>query len=48
MAEPRRLLEVTDLTVEAIAKRGGLGTPTNMRLHFMREFSATPTSYRRL
>ncbi|WP_354245443.1 helix-turn-helix domain-containing protein [Arthrobacter sp. UYEF20] len=48
MAEARRLLENSDLTVEAIAHRCGLGTSTNMRLHFMRELSMTPTSYRRL
>lgn len=48
MTEARRLLEVTDLTMEAIARRCGLGTPTNMRLHFMRELATTPTNYRRL
>lgn len=48
IAEARRLLESSELTVEAIARRCGLGTSTNMRLHFMRELSMTPTNYRRL
>ena len=48
IAEACRLLETTDLTVEAIAARSGLGTTANFRLHFMRELNTTPSSYRRL
>jgi transcriptional regulator GlxA family with amidase domain len=48
IAEACRLLETTDLTVESIAYRCGLGTPANFRLHFMRELDTTPSSYRRL
>jgi AraC-like DNA-binding protein len=48
IAEACRLLETTDLTVQAVAARTGLGTAANFRLHFMRELSTTPSSYRRL
>jgi methylphosphotriester-DNA--protein-cysteine methyltransferase len=48
LAEACRLLETTDLTVQAVAGRTGLGTPANFRLHFMRELNTTPSSYRRL
>jgi transcriptional regulator GlxA family with amidase domain len=47
IAEACRLLETTDMTVEAVASRTGLGTPANFRLHFMRELNTTPSSYRR-
>jgi transcriptional regulator GlxA family with amidase domain len=48
IAEACRLLETTDLTVQAVAARTGLGTSANFRLHFTREFNTTPSSYRRL
>jgi transcriptional regulator GlxA family with amidase domain len=48
IAEACRLLETTDLTVEAVAARSGLGTTANFRLHFMRELNTTPSSYRHL
>jgi transcriptional regulator GlxA family with amidase domain len=48
IAEACRLLETTDLTVETIASRSGLGTAANFRVHFMRELDTTPSSYRRL
>ncbi|TDK24059.1 helix-turn-helix domain-containing protein [Arthrobacter crusticola] len=48
IAEACRLLETTDLTVQAVAVRTGLGTPANFRLHFTRELNTTPSSYRRL
>ncbi|HXF03174.1 MAG TPA: helix-turn-helix domain-containing protein [Arthrobacter sp.] len=48
VAEACRLLETTDLTVQAVASRTGLGTPANLRLHFTRQFSTAPSSYRRL
>ena len=44
--EARRLLEATDLPVEAIASRCGLGTAANLRLHLARDAGATPTAYR--
>ena len=46
--EARRLLEVTDLTVEAIAQRCGLGTSSNLRFHFAGDLATTPTNYRRI
>ena len=48
IAEACRLLETTDLTVQAVASRTGLGTTANFRLHFTRKFNTTPSSYRRL
>ena len=44
--EARRLLEATDLPVEVIAARCGLGTAANLRLHLARDAGTTPTSYR--
>ena len=44
--EARRLLEVTDLPVEVITARCGLGTTANLRLHLARDAGATPTAYR--
>lgn len=46
--EARRLLESTDLPVDRVAERSGLGTAANLRLHFARELAMTPTSYRRM
>ncbi|MDQ0755579.1 helix-turn-helix domain-containing protein [Arthrobacter sp. B3I4] len=48
LAEACRLLETTDLTVQAIASRTGLGTTANFRLHFARKLATTPSNYRRL
>ena len=44
--EARRLLEATDLPVEAIAARCGLGTAANLRIHLARDTGVTPTAYR--
>ena len=44
--EARRLLESTDLSIEDVALESGLGTAANLRLHFAREVSTTPTAYR--
>jgi AraC family transcriptional activator FtrA len=44
--EARRLLEATDLPVEAIAARCGLGSAANLRVHLARDAGATPTAYR--
>ena len=46
LLEARRLLERTTLSIEEVAARSGLGTPANLRLHFARELSTTPTAYR--
>jgi transcriptional regulator GlxA family with amidase domain len=45
--EARRLLEATDLPVEAVAGRCGFGTAATLRTHFARDTSTTPTAYRR-
>jgi transcriptional regulator GlxA family with amidase domain len=45
--EARRLLEATDLPVEAIAWRVGFGTAASLRDHFRRATATTPTAYRR-
>lgn len=44
--EARRLLEVSDLPVEDIASRSGLGSPANLRVHLARDAGTTPTAYR--
>jgi len=44
--EARRLLEATDLPVDVIAARCGLGTASNLRLHLARDAGVTPTAYR--
>lgn len=45
--EARRLLEATDLSVDRVAARCGLGTAANLRLHLARDVATTPTAYRR-
>jgi len=47
LLETRRMLEVSDLSVEQIAARCGLGTAANLRLHLARDIGTTPTAYRR-
>jgi transcriptional regulator GlxA family with amidase domain len=44
--ESRRLLEESDLPVEAIAWRCGFGTAASLRDHFRRATATTPTAYR--
>ena len=44
--EARLLLEATDLPVEVIAARCGLGTAANLRLHLARDAGTTPSAYR--
>jgi transcriptional regulator GlxA family with amidase domain len=44
--EARRLLEVTDLPIDDVAARSGLGTAANLRLHLARDAGTTPTAYR--
>jgi transcriptional regulator GlxA family with amidase domain len=43
----QRLLETTELPIEVVAARCGLGTATNLRQHFQRLVRTTPTAYRR-
>lgn len=43
----RELLESTDLGIDDIAARAGLGTGTNLRLHFQRLLGTTPSQYRK-
>ncbi len=45
--EARRLLEETDLPVDAVAWRAGFGTAASLREHFRRATGTTPTAYRR-
>jgi transcriptional regulator GlxA family with amidase domain len=47
LLEARRLLELTDVPVEQVASRCGLGTAANLRLHLARDAATTPTAYRR-
>lgn len=43
----RELLEVTDLPVDVVATRSGLGSADSMRRHLIRRIGLTPTAYRR-
>ncbi|HSS32004.1 MAG TPA: helix-turn-helix domain-containing protein [Solirubrobacterales bacterium] len=45
--EARRLLEDSDLPVEAVAWRVGFGTAASLRDHFRRATATTPSAYRR-
>lgn len=47
LLEARRLLEVTDLPVDQVADRTGLGTAANLRLLLARDAGTTPSHYRR-
>ena len=44
----KELLETTDLAVEDIAARVGLGTPANLRAHFRRATTISPSRHRQL
>ena len=43
----RRLLETTDLSVDHVAQRVGIGTPASLRLHISASLGVSPTAYRR-
>jgi transcriptional regulator GlxA family with amidase domain len=43
----QRLLEGTDLPIDTIASRCGLGTPQNLRTHFRQIVGTGPADYRR-
>jgi AraC family transcriptional regulator, transcriptional activator FtrA len=45
--EARKLLEQTELPVDAVAWRAGFGTAASLRDHFRRATATTPTAYRR-
>lgn len=45
--EARRLLEETDLPIDAVAWRSGFGTAASLREHFRRLTATSPTAYRR-
>lgn len=45
--EARRLLEESDLPVEAVATTAGFGNAASLRDHFRRATATTPTAYRR-
>lgn len=44
----RRLLEETELGVEAVATRAGFGDAATLRHHFTRRVGTTPHAYRTL
>jgi transcriptional regulator GlxA family with amidase domain len=44
----QELLETTGDSIERIAHRTGFGTPANLRTHFARQTSVTPTTYRQV
>lgn len=47
LARARELLETTDLPVDSVAERSGLGTGDVLRQHFRRTLGTTPAAYRR-
>ncbi|MFD6328760.1 GlxA family transcriptional regulator [Streptomyces niveus] len=47
VALARELLETTDLPVDAVAARSGLGSGDGLRQHFHRTLGTTPGAYRR-
>ncbi|MFI9585685.1 GlxA family transcriptional regulator [Streptomyces sp. NPDC052236] len=47
LARARELLETTDLPVDTVAERSGLGSGDSLRQHFHRALATTPGAYRR-
>ncbi len=47
VALARRLLETTDLPVDRVAQRAGMGTAASLRLHMAATLGVSPTAYRR-
>ncbi|MEU0542482.1 helix-turn-helix domain-containing protein [Nocardia sp. NPDC005978] len=43
----RELLEVTDLPIDEVARRSGLGTAESLRLHLTRRHGLPPSAYRK-
>jgi AraC family transcriptional regulator, transcriptional activator FtrA len=48
LARARELLETTDLAVDVVAQRSGLGTGAGLRQYFQRDLGTTPAAYRRI
>ena len=46
LARAQSLLESTDLPVEQVGDRSGLGTAANLRRHFTRAVGVSPSGYR--
>ena len=46
VARAQQLLETTDLPVQAVAERSGLGTSANLRKQFRRHLHTAPSAYR--
>jgi transcriptional regulator GlxA family with amidase domain len=47
LARAQHLLEVTELPVDEVARRSGLGAATTLRHHFSLRFGTSPQAYRR-
>jgi AraC family transcriptional activator FtrA len=47
LGRARELLETTDLPVDTVAQRSGLGSADSLRQHFHRALATTPAAYRR-
>ncbi|MEV4706662.1 helix-turn-helix domain-containing protein [Actinoplanes sp. NPDC049316] len=47
VAHARLLLESTDLSVDVVARRAGLGSGTALRQHFQQSVGVAPSAYRR-
>ncbi|MFC5379533.1 helix-turn-helix domain-containing protein [Aquipuribacter nitratireducens] len=47
MSRAQQLLETTDLPVEEVARRSGLGAATTLRHHFSQRLGTSPQAYRR-
>ena len=47
LTRAQQLLEVTDLPVDEVARRSGLGAATTLRHHFALRFGTSPQAYRR-
>jgi transcriptional regulator GlxA family with amidase domain len=47
VAHARLLLESTDLSVDVVARRSGLGSATALRQHFQQAVGVAPSAYRR-
>lgn len=46
VTQARKLLETSDLSIDQVALRSGLGSTANMRKHFARILQTTPSNYR--
>ena len=47
VSHAQRLLETTDLPVDAVAERSGLGSAASLRAHLRAQAGVSPTAYRR-